>query len=474
LSNIKTINGSIKKGRFKFPHAIIILLGIIIIFTIASYIIPAGQFERVVDPNTGRNMVQAGSFHYVDKTPVNFLEMLAGIVKGFVSAGDIIFLVFFAYANVFMILKAGAFHGLISSVLIKTKGKEKFIIPIFIIIFGLCGSTYGEFETIYGLIPIFIGFSIALGYDAIVGLSITGMAVAIGFAAATTNPFTIGIGQGIAGLPIFSGLLYRWIIFVVFISIAIWWTMRYAEKIKKNPELSLVKDIDFKELAINREDITNVKFTWKHKLMITVFLLTVITMVFGCLKLGWWFNEMSGLFLLGMIICGTIAGYSPNKIAEYWIEACNAMITAALIIGLARAILVVMTEGTIIDTVIYGLYQPIRGLSSWVAAGGMLVAQTIINFFIPSGSGQAVTTMPIMVGLSDLTGVTRQVAVLAEQFGDGFSNLLWPTCGIAIMLGVGKIPFDRWYKYFLPLFGILFLVQIVFLFVAVSIGYGPF
>jgi uncharacterized ion transporter superfamily protein YfcC len=348
------------------------------------------------------------------------------------------------------------------------------MIPIFMLVFGLAGSTYGEMETIYAVIPVFVGIAIAMGYDAIVGLSMTGLAVATGFASATTNPFTIGIAQGISELPLFSGLLYRWIIFFVFMAVITWYTMRYAAKIKKNPELSVVMDINFGDLSMKEEDIINAEYTWKHKLMITVFLVTIAAIVFGTLNLGWYINEMSGLFLLGMIICGVIAGYGPSKIAEVFIEACSGIVVGAMVVGLARSILVIMQDGNIIDSVVYGLYQPLKNLPSWASAQGMLVVQNIINFFIPSGSGQATAIMPIMAPLADLAEVPRQVAVLAYQFGDGYSNLLWPTATIAVMCGVSKVPLDRWYKYFLPLFGIMFILQIIFLSIAVAINYGPF
>lgn len=177
------------------------------------------------------------------------------MVQGFISASDIIFLIFFAYANVYVIIKAGAFHGLVKNLIVKTKGKQEIMIPIFMLVFGLAGSTYGEMETIYAVIPVFVGIAIAMGYDAIVGLSMTGLAVATGFASATTNPFTIGIAQGISELPLFSGLLLRWIIFFVFMAVITWYTMRYAAKIKKNPELSVVMDINFGDLSMKEEDI---------------------------------------------------------------------------------------------------------------------------------------------------------------------------------------------------------------------------
>jgi uncharacterized ion transporter superfamily protein YfcC len=462
------------KRKFQAPHGFVIIFCIILLVTFATYVIPAGQFDRVENVATGRMVVDADSYHRVEQSPVGLFGLFVNIKEGFVSAADVIFLIFFAYAYIFVILKTGAFHGLIKRMLELTEGKEHLMIPAFMIVFGLAGSTYGEFETIYGLIPIFVGLAIVLGYDAIVGLSMSGMAVAVGFAAGTTNPFTVGIAQSIAELPLFSGLLFRWFAFVVFMTIAIWWTMRYAKMVKNDPEKSLVKDINFGELTMRKDDLKDAEFTGRHKIIMIGLVFAIATIVYGSLNLGWWLNEMSAVFIIGMVISGYLGGFGANKIAETFIEGCSAIVMGALIVGLARAVLMVLMDGRIIDTVVYSLSVPLGALPAWGSAIGMLVSQTIINFFIPSGSGQATAIMPIMTPLADLVGITRQVAVLAAHFGDGFSNLLWPTTGIIVMCGVSKVPYIRWIKYFLPLFGIMFLAQAVLLIIGVATGYGPF
>jgi uncharacterized ion transporter superfamily protein YfcC len=460
--------------KTKMLHGFVIIFLIILLAAIGTYVIPAGEFDRVEHPETGRMVVDPGSYHRVEQNPVGFLEFFVNIKAGFVSAADVVFLVFFAYTYIYLILKAGAFHGLIKRMLVITKGKELYMIPVFMLIFGLAGSTYGEFETIYAFIPIFVGLAIVLGYDAIVGLSMTGGAVAIGFAAATTNPFTVGIAQSIAELPLFSGLGLRWVAFVIFMGIAIAYTMLYAQKVKKNPEASIVKDIDFGELELRQDDLEDAEFTGRHKIILLSIVVVIATIVYGSLNLGFWLNEMSALFIIGMIFSGIVAGYSANKIAEIFIEGASLIVMGALIVGLARGVLTTLTAGQIIDTVVYSLSVPLSQLPTWGSAVGMLVSQTIINFFIPSGSGQAMAIMPIMTPLADLIGVPRQVAVLAAHFGDGFSNLLWPTTGIIVMCGISKIPWTKWIKFFLPLFGIMFVVQAVLIIIAIAIGYGPF
>jgi Predicted membrane protein len=194
----------------------------------------------------------------------------------------------------------------------------------------------------------------------------------------------------------------------------------------------------------------------------------------GALRLGWYIDEIAALFIIMMIITGFVAGYGPSKIATVFIEACAGIVLGALVVGVARTILIVMIQGQIIDTVINGLSAPLSLLPSGANAAGMLGVQNILNFFIPSGSGQAATVMPIMTPLSDLIGVNRQIAVLAFQFGDGYSNMLWPTTGIVVMCAIGKIPLDRWWRFFVPLFGIMLVLQLICIFIAVAIGLGPF
>lgn len=283
--------------KFQMPHGFVVIFFVVVLATLATYVIPAGQFERVEHAATGRMVVDPDTYHRVEQSPVGLFGLFVNIKAGFVSAADIIFMIFFTYAYIFVILKTGAFHGLIKRMLQLTSGREYLMILVFMLLFGLAGSTYGEFETIYGLIPIFVGLAIALGYDAIVGLSMSGMAVAVGFAAGTTNPFTIGIAQGIAELPLFSGLFYRWVVFFVFMAIVILWTLRYAKMVKNDPEKSLVKDINFGELTLRKDDLKDAEFTVRHKIIMLGLVFAIASIVYGSLNLGWWFNEMSAVFI---------------------------------------------------------------------------------------------------------------------------------------------------------------------------------
>jgi len=460
--------------KFKFPNAFVILFIILIGIAIATWLVPAGNFQRIQDPETGVTVVDPGSFSYGNQQPVNPFAMFLCIQKGFVESSSVIFLIFFAYYFVFTIVKTGSMHASISALLKRMNGRESALIPIFMVIFALAGSTYGEWDTVFGLIPIFVGVAIAVGYDALVGLAMSGMAVAIGFASATTNPFTIGIAQSIAELPLFSGLAFRCVVFVVFLSVGIWWTMRYAKMIKDDPSKSFVLGIDVGSMRIDRESLDGLEFSAKRKLTIAILFGAIAVIVYSTLKLGWYLDEMSAAFLFAGVIVSVIWKMSPEEMLENLLTACREILIGALIVGIARAVMVVMREGNILDTVIFAMYQPLRHAPKWLAAEGMLIFQNVMNFFIPSGSGQAAAVMPIMIPLADLVGINRQVAVLAYQFGDGYSNLFWPVGGIAVMASIAHVPLNKWYKFFLPLFGLMLLLQAVFIALAMAVNYGPF
>ncbi len=444
------------------------LFWIIVVVAVCTYIVPAGQYQYI-ETEAG-TMVDPESFQYVDQSPVNPFRLFVAIQAGFIDGAQVIFLILFGYFWVYSVLQTGAFTAMINKLLSSKAKDSKLFVPICMIVFALAGSTYGEMETVYGLIPIFVALAIALGYDALVGMCMSGMAVAVGFASATTNPFTIGIAQSYAELPMFSGLLYRWIIFFVFVGVSIIFVMRYANKIKKDPTKSLLYGMDFSAFKVDTESHT--EFTTKHKILMLGMVVTVATIVYGSLQLDWYINEMAGVFIISGIISSIIGGKGPEGIASDLIASISEMTVAVVVVGLSRCILVIMSEGMIIDSVIHGMSTLQDGLPTWATSEMMLVVQNLLNFFIPSGSGQAAAIMPIMTPLADLTGVNRQIAVLAYQFGDGYSNLIWPTAACAIMCGIAKIPMGKWYRFFLPLFGIMFILESFFVIFATVINYS--
>ncbi len=460
----------IKERKFQVPHTYVIIGTILLIVTIMTYIIPAGQYDRYEDEN-GNLVVDGNSFEFIEQTPVGPFEMIKSIGDGMVQAADIIFFIFFAYGMVYMMIKSGAFYGGVGVLIRRLRGREVLIFPVFMIIFGICGSTFGLYEEAYGLIPAFVGIAIALGYDGLVGGAAVVLGTVTGFAAATLNPFTIGIAQGIAGLPIGSGIGFRIICFIIFEAIVIWYLMRYANRVKRDPANSIVQNVQFNvKDGMSREEVESLEFNSRHKLIILAFVATIGVLIFGTSQYGWYLSELSTLFLISMVIIGLIAKFKLSEICDYFVEAVRDVMFGALVVGIARSLTIVMTEGNIIDTMVYYATTVLQDVPASVAAIGMLISQNFINFFIPSGSGQAAVSMPLMLPLADTLGISRQVTVLAFQFGDGFSNMFWPTV-VATECGLMGLPVQKWYKFMLPLFGIIFATQVILITVATLIGY---
>lgn len=458
-------------SSFRFPHSYVIIFGIIVLVAILSYIVPAGQFDRAVDAASGREVVVPGTFRYVEQNPVTPFRLFVNIQEGFVGAADIIFFIIFAYGFVYMLIKNGTFDALIGALLRVFGSKVSILIPVCMVLFIFLGSTVGILEETYGMIPIFIGLAVAMGYDAIVGSAMVYVGAATGFAAATLNPFTIGVAQKVAGVEYGSGIWYRVLCAVVFGGIAIGYTMWYAHRVKKDPTKSIVYG-EKRELASSsdRARLVETRATGRQKLCGVLFLATIGLLLFGTVNYGWYINELAGLFVVMMIVVGLVGGFGPSQIAAAFLEAAKGVLYGALAVGISRGILIVMNEACITDTIVYALSSLLAKTSGYVSAVGMLVMQNIVNFFIPSGSGQAAVTMPLMAPVSDMIGLSRQTAVLAFQFGDGFSNMFWPT-SVCTMCGIMNIPVNKWYKFIAPMFGLMFLAQVLLMCGAVAIGY---
>lgn len=461
-----------KKG-FKVPHVYVILLTVVAICAILTYLVPAGHYARVAGPG-GRMIVDPASFENVAQTPVGFFDFLLSVPKGMVEIAEIIFFIFIVGGSFGVVNATGAVEAGIHKVTKTMAGKERAIIPIVMILFSLGGAVFGMAEETLPFIPIMVTLAIALGFDSLTGAAVVLAGAGAGFAAAFMNPFTVGVAQGIAELPLFSGMGYRIICYVLMLALTVGFIYWYAGRVKKDPSRSLMYELDK-----NREEVLDMsvmrEFTTSHKLVLLVVVATMVLLVFGVMKYGWYIQEISALFL-GMAIAVSIAGkLGFNGFAVNLAEGMAALTTGALVVGFARAILVVLTQGGILDTILYGAATAVASLPSIFAAMGMYVFQCLLNFIIPSGSGQAAVSMPIMAPLGDLVGVTRQVAVLAYQFGDGISNIFTPTSGYFMAgLALAKIPWDKWAKWFIPLILLQYLLGAILVTIAHFIKLGPF
>ena len=460
-----------KRIQAVFSSPVATIFFVFLLIVALSYFVPAGQFDRNVDPISGITVVNGESYHTVDKIYLGPLGIFECIFQGFIDASDIIMLCFFSSFYIRVITESGSFTGAISSLIRALGSKKKLILPLMIIAVSLCGFSYGETEDIYPLVPLFVATSIMVGYDGMIGVAISGGAVSLGFAASAFNPYTIGVAQQIAELPMFSGAWFRIIIYIVLLSLYIWWVMRYAGRLERGKIKSLVADVNYDDLMNAQHEYT---FGWKQKVIMVGFAVIVLLMIYGAMALGWYFKEIGALFLMGGVLSALLMRYNTQQFVSLVVDGFRDIMLGVVAIGLARSILVVMSETLIIDTVVYSLFTAVRFLPQFLLPIGMFFVQTLINFFIPSGSAQAAASMPIMIPLGDLLGINRQVSVLAFQMGAGFSNMIWPTCSIAIMCGLGRISLQRWYKFFLPLFGIMFVLLCVFLLIANAIPLGPF
>lgn len=467
-------NEAQEKKPFPMPDTYVIVAAIVLVMALLTWVIPPGTYDyQEVDINGKMRTVPVdGTFHYLDvadANPAGPLDYFKSLYTGCVDAADIIFIIFVCAGTFGILVKTGAFHAGIGTVLKRMGDKDIFLVPILMTVYALGSSLFGMLSEFYGFIPLMVGLGVALGYDAMYGFSIIAIGEYVGFMGATLNPYTVGVAQAIAGIPIYSGTWFRVIALISFILVCSAYVIRYGRKIKKDPTLSVV----FGEPSIHafdQDELDQYKMDWKAIGIIVDVLVTLLVLMYGMMKLGWGYGELAGLFILMSIIAAAIDGWSPNRWVDEFIAGVKTIVWGGILTGVAKAIVVIMEDAHIKDTIIFNLSNSLEGLPKLISVQTMLISQTILNFFIPSGSGQAAATMPIMAPLADMLGISRQVACLAFQFGDGLSNLVWPTCGCVIICALGGISIQTWWKWFLPLAGILFVMQMAFLVLAMVLG----
>ena len=474
--------------QIKIPHVFVLLTGVILFSSILTYVIPSGSYQReevsfgemtrtILVPVTYEKLPKHISFESIvlgDKTdnkasPVSFLGFLTAIPRGMESVADIIFLIFILGGVLSILQRTGTITAVIQALLNRFSNSASMLTIVLMIIIAIGGSTIGMGEELIPLVPIFLIVSQKLGYDRIYGLALVYVAAAVGFAAATTNPFTIQIAQSIAEVPLGSGMLFRLFFFAACLFVTIIYVLRYGRKIKKDPAKSLMAGEDFSDSESQFEEQ---KLTASHVWIVISCVIIFTLLIYAIQAKGWWLAEMSGGFLLMGIVAILISGLTLSEATKSFIKGMEDMVVAALVVGFAKGIQIVLQDGQIMDSLIYYAAVTLRNFPQIFAAEGMLIFQTILNFFIPSGSGQAAVTMPLMAPLADVLGLTRQTSVFAFTCGDGFSNAIIPTGGILMaMLSLAKIPYEKWLRFMLPLFLQLMLLAGIFIVIAVMIKY---
>ena len=462
-----------KKKQFKMPHTFVIIGIIILLAVLLTWIIPAGSYTRF-ENEAGIKVIDPNDFNYIDKTPVNPLEIPLYIVKAFIKRIDLMLVIMFAGGAFNILTKTGALHAVVAKMAKVFSTRVYLFLPILTLVFGLICTTQGV-NLFIAFAPIMVMMAFAMGLDSITGASIILLGGAIGFYTGPLNINTTIVAQKIAGLPLYSGVGYRFICFAVFYAITNIYLIRYALKIQKHPELSPMYEIDKTSEFRNAADLDSFgKLDARKILIMLVFFASLILIVYGGIKLDWDMSETASVFLALAVIEGVLGGFGPSAISKEFLEGCKKMLGAAFIIGMAQAISSIMNAGHITDTVVHALANSLNFVPTILLGPAMLLANTIINVFLTSGSGQAAAVIPILAPLSDLVGVTRQTAILSFNFGDGFCNYVLPT-STALMgiISAVNIPYDRWMKFMWKLFLIWLAVGSVLLMIAQAIHLGP-
>lgn len=462
------------KKKFVFPNTYVIIILMMIVAVLLTWIIPSGEFERVKDEVSKQSIIIPGTFKYIENNPISLFKIPVYIMKGLAKASDIVFLVIIVGGAFNIIIETGMFQSFAGRLTKAFSNKEVLIIPAFSTIFALACTTMGV-NTFIGFAPIAVIIARSIGYDAIVGVSMVALGGAIGFSTGTFNPFTTGVAQSLAGLPIFSGLGYRFVCLVVFLVVTNIYIIWYAKKIKAKPEASVVYEMEQENKKIEVSEKQHDKIEGRHYLVLLIVIACFVFLVYGSQNWKWKLQENAAMFIWMGVLSGFAYGFGPSKIAEEFTKGAKKLVYGALMIGMANGISLILTDGKILDTTVQYLGGLLVTLPSYLQAAGMFLMQLLINGLITSGSGQAAATMPIMLPVADIIGITKQTTVLAFNFGDGLSNYILPTSsalmGFIAMVGIS---YSNWMKFMWKLFLIWIVVGAILVIVANSINYGPF
>ncbi len=454
------------------PTAYTILFLLIILVAVSTWLIPAGAYQYVNETPV------AGTYHAVAQAPQGAGAVLKAAFSGFYDAVDVCVFILMVGGFLGVVMKTGAVDAGVGRIIQRLGGKEKWLIPILMIAFGLGGTTYGMWEETMAFYPLLIPVFLAAGYDAVVGISVILLGAGAGIISSTVNPFATGIAAGFAGVSLGEGILLRAIQWVVFEGAAIWFVMAYAARVKRNPARSVV-GVGAGKLQANMEE--TVEFTPRRKVIMAVFTLTFLIMIYGVIPfdemglplpvLGWWFPELSALFLVSGVIIGLIDRMGEEEIAETYVAGCADLLGVALIIGISRGITVLMNDGQITDTI---LHWGERALSGTGPVSFVLLVYLLylpLTVLIPSSSGLATLSVPVVAPLGRFAGVGGDLVVTAFQSASGLVNIITPTAAVVMgALALGHVPYDKWVKYVWKLILYFFLLTLMFLVVGAVLG----
>lgn len=455
--------------KIKVPHTLVLLYGMIVLAWVLTLVLPAGAFETVINDHGGE-VVVPGTFHTIaDASAPPVWSLFTVIPRGLAEAQGIIFFVFIIGGALAVIRSTGALDAALARVLKRFGGQPALLILMGMLAFGVGSSTIGMAEEYIPLIAILITLCVAMRMDTVAALGIMTAGYAVGFGTAVINPFTVLVAQEVAGLTPVSGWQFRLLIFFPFLAIAFNYVWRYARKVQTDAAASLVHDIPEAQPPESPEDT---EISGRQQAVLWLTLATLVALVWGITQYGWYLVELGAIFVGLAVAVGLVSRMSFDAMARQFTVGAAELTGTALLIGFARAIQVMLVDGQVLHTIVNALAMPLEALGGELSAVGMLVIQSALNFFIPSGSGQAYVTMPLMAPIADIVGVSRQVAVLAYQMGDGFMNIIVPTNPVLMgMLGICGIPYGRWFRFIWPLIAQFLVAGAVTIVIAVMIGY---
>jgi uncharacterized ion transporter superfamily protein YfcC len=442
----------------KFPHPLALLAGCILAAAAASYVLPAGRYDRRDDPRTGRPVVVAGTYHRVAPAPVTPFQAVVSVPRGMADAAAVIFLVFLVGGAFTVVDRTGALRQAVDWLVRRLQDRETLVIPVAAVFFATGGALENMAEEILAMVPVLLLLTRRLGLDTLTVVAMSTGAAAVGAAFSPINPFAVQIAQKVSDLPLLSGAVYRTVFLVLAVAVWIWGTMRYAARTRVAAE----------PVGVAAGSAPGTRKT----VVLLVVLATFAGFVYGVLRLGWDFDQMSALFFVMGVAAGALGGLGVAGTAEAFVEGFTSMAYPAMLIGFARAIYIVMDQGQIVDTIVNALFSPLSHLPVALSAFGMMVVQTALHVPVPSNSGQAVLTMPVLVPLSDLLGLSRQVTVLTYQYGAVLCELLTPTnAALMAMLAATGVRYDKWLRFAVPLYLALFALGMGAVVLGIATGF---
>lgn len=460
-----------KKKKWAMPDAYVIIFIISLLAAVSTYIIPAGSYDRT--ENGDMTTVVPDSYTSMESSPANIMDFFTAIPNGLIDTASIVFLVLVIGGTIAIFDSTGATYSGINALVEKTKGRKYLLIIAVLTVFGLINAVGVSGNAIIAFIPIGIMLARSLNLDAIVGISIVYLGAYSSGTVTPLDPAIMSVAQGAAELPLFSGAGYRFVIFFVMLIATIIYVCWYVKKISNDPLKSYISDNPFPSEM--DDNIVIDKFTTKHKWIISVFFIFISIFLFGVFRYDWSTNELAALFIMMGIVVALIERISPNQFIAEFMKGVQKLAYGALIIGMARAIIVILENGNVIDTIVHAIVEPMQGLTPILSAQAMFIFNWFFNIIISSGSGQASIVMPLMTPIADMLGFTRQSAVLAFKLGDGITNVITPASGVLMaVLAIGGVSWLKWVKFVFPLVIIWTVIGSISLALAVMFNYGPF